>query len=180
MTLKLYYSYSNDVEKPFSISEEEVVIGRPGDKPIHLDLSPDVRVSRPHVRLFYNLSTWWVEDLASKHGTKLNGELINQAKSLSPGDQLQMGDTFVRVEFAKVDVDPGPGTVESHFSSDETQPPASVPEDKRLEVLARISAIAAHSQGQAMLEGFLREIATAFPQSERRTILLIQDRELVP
>jgi hypothetical protein len=180
MTLTLYYRYQNATEKLFSASDPEVVIGRPSDTPVHLDLSPDTRVSRPHARLFYELSTWWVEDLRSKHGTMLNDQCIHEATQVSPGDQLQLGDTFVRVEFVTRDAEPGSGTLDNRFISDEIQPPPAISEDKRLEVLAKISIIAAHSRGQAMLERFLDVIAAAFPQSERRTIMLIENRELVP
>ncbi|MCJ7434990.1 MAG: TIR domain-containing protein [Anaerolineales bacterium] len=180
MTIKLIYNYKNQVEKAFSSTKHEIIIGRPRNKDDHLDLSPDTRVSRPHARLFYYLSTWFIEDLGSKHGTKLNGKQVTTATVISPNDQLQVGDTILRVELAQREPALEPGMVESHFSSNESHLLTAVTEDKRLEVLFMISRIAAHSHGQAMLEGFMREIEIAFPQAERRTILLIQDRELIP
>ncbi|MDQ3776076.1 MAG: hypothetical protein M3461_17850 [Pseudomonadota bacterium] len=93
---------------------------------------------------------------------------------------MKIGDTVLRIDFSASDVAPGPGVVES-LTVDEVLPPPSVSEDKRLEVLARVTEIAATSQyQQAMLERFLEELGRAFPNASRRTIVLIEDGELVP
>ncbi|MGH9759717.1 MAG: TIR domain-containing protein, partial [Blastocatellia bacterium] len=145
-----------------------------------LDLSPDTRVSRVHAKVFYQLSTWWVEDLNSKYGTFLNGQRVTEATPLTPGDELQMGNTVIQVDFFSTEVNSDPGLLEDQFTVSETQPPDAITEDKRVEILARVSDIAARFKSQeAMLEAFLDVVGEAFPESDRRTILLIEDRELV-
>ncbi len=51
----------------------------------------DASVSREHARVSYRDGSWWVEDLGSKNGTKVNGRRIDKAAALSPGDSLQLG-----------------------------------------------------------------------------------------
>jgi pSer/pThr/pTyr-binding forkhead associated (FHA) protein len=54
-------------------SEKEFVFGRAEAKfAIGLDLSPDPKVSRLHGRIWYEGRSWWLEDLDSSHGTRLN------------------------------------------------------------------------------------------------------------
>jgi len=178
--ITLHYRYGSQPEKSYSSTEKELVIGRSGKAPIHLDLRPDLKVSRPHARLFYDLNTWWVEDLDSKRGTILNGTKVTQPTALSPNDQLLLGDTTLRVEFPAMDTDLGPGTVEADLKVDETQPPMPPQEDKRLEIFARLSAIAAGLKGQAMLDALLAEVVSTIPNTDRGTILTIEDRDLVP
>lgn len=180
MLLTIFYKYKGQDERVFTSSGKEVLVGRAKDLPVHLELSPDLKVSRPHAKLFYELGTWWVKDLNSRHGTFLGGEKVAEPVELSPGDQLRVGDTTLRVEFERIDAPPGEGSLES-FHVYETQPAAVIPEDRRLKILTRVSTIAANAvNAQAMLEGFLREISDAFPAAQRRTILLVEDGELVP
>lgn len=180
--LTLYYKYQDQPEKTYRATEDEVIIGRPKNIPIHLDLSPDLKVSRPHVRLFYDLSAWWIEDLRSNHGTQLNGQTITKAETLSPGDELKLGDTLLRVEFQTFETLPPPGFLESHTPVDEIEPPPTVSEDKRTELLARMAtSLASAPTRQAMLERFIEIIGEAFPQAEHRAIVIIdEDKELIP
>jgi 3',5'-cyclic AMP phosphodiesterase CpdA len=179
--ITIRHRYGKQPEEVYNSPSREVIIGRPGGElPVTLDLSPDLRVSRNHARLFYDLNTWWVEDLVSQNGTVLNGTKITEPTALTPRDQLQVGDTMLQLEFVTVDTEIGEGIVESDFQVDEIQPPPAAQEDKLVEIFAKIFDIAERLQGQEMLDGFLREILATFPGAERGTILLIEDRELVP
>jgi hypothetical protein len=182
MELILYYTYQDKPEKTYQVSGNEVIIGRPKNIPIHLDLSPDLKVSRPHARIFYKLSAWWVEDLHSKYETMLNGRAITEAMTLSPGDTLQMGETVLRVEFVSHETELPPGFLESQVTVDEVQPPSNVSEDTRTELLANFATIiASYSQGQALWERLIEEIGNTFPYAEHRAILVIDnDKELLP
>lgn len=51
----------------------------------------DASVSREHARLSFHDGAWWVEDLGSKNGTKVNGRRIEKPSRLTPGDTLQLG-----------------------------------------------------------------------------------------
>ncbi|HLG15927.1 MAG TPA: TIR domain-containing protein [Blastocatellia bacterium] len=182
VTITLRFRYKSGSEKSFSSSKDDIILGRPLDQhqPIDLDLTPDLQVSRAHAKLFYELSTWWVEDLKSKHGTLRDGQRVAEPTPLAPGDELQLGDTVIRVDFLTAETLSDPVFLEDEVAVSETEPPDPVTEDTRLEILARVSDIAARFRSkEAMLEVFLDVLAEAFPQSDRRTILLIEDRELV-
>ena len=82
-------------------SEKEFVFGRAEAKfPIGLDLSPDPKVSRLHGRIWYEGRSWWLEDLDSSHGTKLNDREIKGfgKQELSLNDVIHAGETTLRVE----------------------------------------------------------------------------------
>ncbi len=88
--------------------DQYLLVRRPGANPERIDLHADTpcgigrapenlivltdsSVSRQHARLFSREDTWWVEDLGSKNGTKVNGNLIEGPKRLKQGDGLQVG-----------------------------------------------------------------------------------------
>lgn len=68
---------------------EEVLVGRSAECTLVVD---DPRVSRRHARLWFEDGRYWVEDLASRNGTLLNGGAIARCP-LEPGDTLRLGDT---------------------------------------------------------------------------------------
>lgn len=72
----------------FQIREGEHVIGREPTAAIHLD-SP--RVSRAHARLVRRGRDVSIEDLGSKNGTFVRGELITEPTPLQDGDEVQIG-----------------------------------------------------------------------------------------
>jgi pSer/pThr/pTyr-binding forkhead associated (FHA) protein len=61
------------------------VIGRHADCDLCVDSPP---VSRYHCRLVLYGDEVWVQDLASRNGTKLNGEPVGPGRPLRDGDQL--------------------------------------------------------------------------------------------
>ncbi|WP_193771162.1 ATPase, T2SS/T4P/T4SS family [Candidatus Magnetaquicoccus inordinatus] len=79
--------------------EPYLLIGRlgteqPGKAELRLD---DPFVSRKHCRLDWREGVWWVEDLDSRNGTQVNGEMVMEAKPLNDGDMLRVGDTIFTV-----------------------------------------------------------------------------------
>ena len=68
----------------------EAVLGRSPSCEIPLD---DVKVSRRHARIAVGESGAVISDLGSRNGTLVNGERISVEVPLSPGDQVQVGDT---------------------------------------------------------------------------------------
>jgi len=91
-----------------SLLDQYLLVRRPGANPERIDLHADTpcgigrapenrivltdsSVSRQHARLFPREDAWWVEDLGSKNGTKVNGNLIEGPKRLKQGDGLQVG-----------------------------------------------------------------------------------------
>ena len=65
----------------------ELSVGRASKNAIQLDQRD---VSRHHARIYRNGNRVMVEDLGSHNGTKLNGERIEQATALEPGDEVHI------------------------------------------------------------------------------------------
>lgn len=104
--MRITCSY-HDVQKVWETSENEVIFGRSEEKlPIILDLTPDHRVSRMHGRIWEQDGFYWVEDLNSSRGTKINGvEIKGDGKhQLHPGDAIVAGQTTLLVEACDAEV----------------------------------------------------------------------------
>jgi hypothetical protein len=69
------------------LHSDSVTIGRGGDCDIILTERP---ISREHLRIWRDDSGYWVEDLASKNGTFLNGVEVTEPTLLEEGDELQI------------------------------------------------------------------------------------------
>jgi adenylate cyclase len=98
--LRIRYFFG-DVEKIYDRQRSEVVLGRPRDGVgIDIDLSPDLRVSRPHARISLQNGDYWIEDLGSANGTTLDGEPIPAGTrvALHPGQSIQISGTTLVVE----------------------------------------------------------------------------------
>jgi hypothetical protein len=177
LTVQQYYQ--NNYVKSYRIESLEAVLGR--ESGVTLDLSPDGKVSRRHGLLYYDLSTWWVKDLESRHGIFINGQRINQEAALCPGDVLQAGNTILHLDFLGNEIQNRPGAITESMVVSEAQPPENLSEDRNLELLVRISTIMAHSKnGPVLMESLIHEIASAFPQTQHQSIALIEEHELVP
>src|SRR5690349_3244727 len=91
-----------------TLQDQYLLVRRPGANPERVELLPDTpcgigrapenrivltdsSVSRQHARLFPREDFWWVEDLGSKNGTKVNGNTIDGPKRLKAGDGVQVG-----------------------------------------------------------------------------------------
>lgn len=66
-----------------------VVIGRSRRCELQLD-AQDTRASGRHARLSFDGRTFWIEDLGSTNGTRLNGRPITRA-ALADGDDIEFG-----------------------------------------------------------------------------------------
>ena len=73
----------------------EVIVGRGATAGLVLN---DIGVSRQHARLTLRDREWWIEDLGATNRTELNGQLIQGATRINPGDRLRMGGTTLDVE----------------------------------------------------------------------------------
>jgi serine phosphatase RsbU (regulator of sigma subunit)/pSer/pThr/pTyr-binding forkhead associated (FHA) protein len=57
----------------------------------------DASMSRLHARLVREAEAWIIEDLGARNGTFVNGQRVERRCPLAAGDQIQLGDTIVRV-----------------------------------------------------------------------------------
>ncbi len=82
-------------------SEADFMFGRAEEKfPIGLDLTPDMKVSRLHGRIWFEDDAWWIEDRSSSRGTRLNDvEIKGRGKhQLRLHDIIEVGDTKLEIE----------------------------------------------------------------------------------
>ncbi len=72
-------------------------LGRHGRNAIVLD---DTYVSGEHALLAWRDSQWWLEDLGSTNGTRLNHETVTLPTVLTSGDVVGIGQTSLLVNLA--------------------------------------------------------------------------------
>jgi pSer/pThr/pTyr-binding forkhead associated (FHA) protein len=78
-----------------SFSQPEVTLGRDPVCDVPID---DEAVSARHARLSYHHGQWWVEDLVSTNGTRLNHEKLTTATVLTNGDEIRCGKARLAVK----------------------------------------------------------------------------------
>jgi len=83
---------------PIPLVKESVVVGRRPEADIRLEIP---NVSGRHAELRLQRGAWWVIDLDSANGTKVNGDKIKK-KKLAPGDEV----VFARTNKFKIEFDP--------------------------------------------------------------------------
>jgi pSer/pThr/pTyr-binding forkhead associated (FHA) protein len=83
-----------------SLAKAEVTVGRPNNQAgVDIDLTPDTTVSRVHAKLWREEDgSCWVEDMGSRHGTKVNGATITGKHCLNEGDEVGIGETTLRMD----------------------------------------------------------------------------------
>lgn len=69
-------------------TQSEILLGR--DSHCDISLSDDT-VSVRHARLSYHHGQWWLEDLGSTNGTRLNNELVSIPTVVISGDEIECG-----------------------------------------------------------------------------------------
>lgn len=73
----------------YPLYHSRTVIGRLDSA--HLQLK-DGRVSRVHAQISAQDGLFWIEDLNSRGGTRVNGEKITEATKLNSGDKIRLGE----------------------------------------------------------------------------------------
>lgn len=79
-------------------TQAEIIIGRQPECDCVLS---DDTASAHHARLSYHHNQWWVEDLQSTNGTKLNDSRINVPTVIISGDVITCGHTNLTVHLSK-------------------------------------------------------------------------------
>jgi hypothetical protein len=78
-------------EQDIVLSQPETILGRDPGNPI---VVRDPLASRRHARIVLENGEFWVEDLKSLNGTKINGEVATRHK-LATGDQIKIGEAVL-------------------------------------------------------------------------------------
>jgi serine phosphatase RsbU (regulator of sigma subunit) len=74
------------------ITAQEALLGR--SEECHV-VVPDRAVSRRHARLFHEDDVWYVEDVGSRGGTRVNEAQIDGKTRVAPGDEIALGQSVV-------------------------------------------------------------------------------------
>jgi pSer/pThr/pTyr-binding forkhead associated (FHA) protein len=105
--VRIRYRYRGN-ERLFDQSVESVVIGRPrAGVHVDIDLTPDLRGSRPHARISFADGQYWIEDLSSANGTAVDGQPIRGLgiTRLEAGQKIAISDTIIEVELPEARTD---------------------------------------------------------------------------
>ena len=81
------YTDTGDVSRR-SFTQNQVTLGREPACEVCLE---DDAVSARHARLSFHHGHWWVEDLSSTNGTRLNQFTLTVPTVLTSGDQIECG-----------------------------------------------------------------------------------------
>lgn len=79
------------VERDVFVDQPETILGREATNPVAIK---DPLASRRHARITIEDGEFWIEDLKSLNGTRVNGEVITRRK-LADNDQIKIGDAIV-------------------------------------------------------------------------------------
>ena len=81
--------------RSYQLYQGETTIGRSSRNDIVLK---DSTVSKQHAKVVERQGRFWLYDLGSTNGTRLNGRLLREPTLLEPDDEIQFGD-HIRVRF---------------------------------------------------------------------------------
>jgi pSer/pThr/pTyr-binding forkhead associated (FHA) protein len=73
-----------------------------GRAPTNTIVIDDAFASSTHALISLRDGRWWVEDLDSRNGTRLNGERLNAPAIIATGDEIGIGSTRLRIELETV------------------------------------------------------------------------------
>ena len=105
-------------------------IGRSSACEVHL---PDASVSRRHAEIVRRDDRYFIHDLGSRNGTRVNGAEVRVPVEIGPGDCVEVGDLDLRV------------------TADEPSQPVLVPEGERIDTSVQLRAdhlVEAHARDE--------------------------------
>ncbi len=86
----------------WALDAEELGVGRSSRNPIHI---ADGTVSKEHARVVRRGERWFIRDLGSRNGTRVNGVEAREPLEIRAGDRVEIG----HLPFQVSDRDPGQG-----------------------------------------------------------------------
>jgi pSer/pThr/pTyr-binding forkhead associated (FHA) protein len=92
--IRLEVRSRNHIPVSKTFSKPEIILGRNPACDISIN---DETASAQHAKLSYHHNQWWIEDLNSTNGTKLNKEKLSLPTVLTSDDEIQCGKTKVTV-----------------------------------------------------------------------------------
>jgi pSer/pThr/pTyr-binding forkhead associated (FHA) protein len=103
--------------EPIVITHFPCIVGRAATCDVQLD---DLMVSRRHCIFTFRDDRVWVEDLASRNGTRLNGESLCIPQFVEDGDTLVLADLAFQVRLLGGALEPEVVLVQSERANAQT------------------------------------------------------------
>ncbi len=91
----LLVTHPNGTTETVSLSRLRTTIGRSARSDLCI---PDAFASRLHAEVRQEGDSYWISDLGSANGTKLNGSLLSVPIPLHQGGEIQIGETKIRFD----------------------------------------------------------------------------------
>ncbi|RMG36405.1 MAG: FHA domain-containing protein [Planctomycetota bacterium] len=163
--------------REYALERTRTVIGR--HPQCHIVLSEST-VSRQHAQIVRRGEAFFVEDLGSQNGTRVNGAMIEQAVRLSTGDEIDIEGIVFRFEGDEISVDTEerPSTILTTINA--VQEPvnrADVNAAQKLRALLQIlESLGDTLHIEKLLPRILDGIFRIFPQADRGCILLADEQ----
>jgi sigma-B regulation protein RsbU (phosphoserine phosphatase) len=92
---QLVVQHPNGTSDVFSLSRLRTTIGRSARSDVCI---PDAFASRLHAEIRQEGDTYWLHDLGSANGTRLNGAIVSSNQPLYTGGEIQIGETKIKFE----------------------------------------------------------------------------------
>jgi pSer/pThr/pTyr-binding forkhead associated (FHA) protein len=96
--ISIMVTYKDGVGTLRYFHQTEITIGR--DPGCDIPLQEDT-ISARHAHLTYHHNQWWLEDLASTNGTRLNDTRITIPTVITSGDEIQCGGSKLSVSLSE-------------------------------------------------------------------------------
>lgn len=124
---KLVIADEEGTTRSINLDGSEVRLGRHAECAVHLD---ERNVSRKHARIFLQGEAYWIEDLGSYTGTRINGSAVTEPQPLRDGDIVEIGDFQCKCRDFPVDAGATVPEAVAAVPSEAPRPIASVPPKK--------------------------------------------------
>jgi pSer/pThr/pTyr-binding forkhead associated (FHA) protein len=90
--INLTIQTAGESSQSLHFTQGDILIGRDPECECPLE---DATISAQHARLAYHHNQWWLDDLQSTNGTKLNNDIVKTATVVVNGDTIQCGQTVI-------------------------------------------------------------------------------------
>jgi len=90
----------SDSQGEISVESDLVSLGRDSDNHV---VVADPKASRHHALIRHKEGTYWIDDLGSQNGTRVNERLVDERRPLEDGAVIRIGDTHLVFGAAKAD-----------------------------------------------------------------------------
>src|SRR5436305_8640957 len=96
--LLLKFTDNDGMDQIISVYKDRFTVGRHSENDLTI---ADGRLSRDHLKIERRAGAFFVSDLGSSNGTKLNGRVVAESVPVGNGDELDLGGVAIKVEIVE-------------------------------------------------------------------------------